>query len=162
MTPWTIRPPTQADAPYIVQTYVRDAASCLSREEHARVDWRSCAERFVAQHLDAERCLVAGHEGSDTVLGYVLHDGGGVVHWVYTKSVFKRRGVARSLVDAACGGSPVVAVTHVAKKWQRDRIRAARVRVCERLAWLLLIGETNGNEEPSEEEDRAQGQAARG
>ena len=143
-----VRPPRPTELDFVVQTYVRGAGQALHPIERTLVDWPSLATRLVGALVEREGCLVAGSESGDTIAGYVLFQRDSdtsTVHWVQTKSLYKGRGVASMLVEAAIGDPTRVVATAAIRAWQREKIRAQGWKLVSRLPWLWLLQAENDN-----------------
>jgi GNAT superfamily N-acetyltransferase len=85
---------------------------------------------YDAQRAVIATCLARGTvdvacwpEDEDHLLGFVAH-AGAVVHYVYVKETFRRRGLGRALVEHAARDAPEVFVTHlrrVPRSWGSTR-----------------------------------------
>lgn len=139
-----LRPPTGADINLIVQTYVRGSDRALwPHERLPTTEWAPIAERFAAQCLASRHALVCAARDSDVVLGYALghRDGAdrAILHWVHVRGLYRKRGVARMLVEQLTKGAGEVLVTHTCDRRQRATVKARGWKVADRLPWLRLL-----------------------
>ena len=125
-----VRHLAEADRPFIFSSWTRGAYEIARTQLIPR-------ERFIPHQLEhVDRCLarastlVAVHpDDPNAVIGYLCHElvkGALVVHWAYTKRLFRRRGIGRLLLETAqpgAAGRPVLftqASKHV--EWLRGRL----------------------------------------
>lgn len=135
-----IRPPTEADLPYIYSSWIR---SWLNAPEFAKTECGSCGasvpkpdrgwagaatHSVITRLLRSCSCAVAcDPKDMSQVFGFIVGDPEGrVLHWIYVKFPFRRAGVGTRLMDAMFEGFPDAALCythktpatrHLASKW---------------------------------------------
>lgn len=88
---WTIRPIQQDDVAFVVSSWTKHYPSKL----------RSIIRPTLIQKLMSANCYVAECDG--VLIGFVVVGLGSVVHYTYTKFIYRTRGVCNSLLTHAVG-----------------------------------------------------------
>ena len=103
-----VRPVTVNDGPYLVNSWLNSiwkGSSYPARMQISRETFFRFHRLKIASTLQAASVLVAHPSGdSDTVLGYLVHgsfEGRPVVQYLYTRSAWRRIGIAKALLAAA-------------------------------------------------------------
>lgn len=148
---WTIRPAEPGDLSFVVKTWLQSYAPHAKQAHALKMPYLSTQNRQLGailsdayyQHTSplvqelVDRCpiLVACMpEEPDVIVGWVcgeLHSTGpSVLHYTYTKGVYRKHGVAKSLVGALLAqlGSSTTIASHVTPA-TRAKLEALRFPV---------------------------------
>lgn len=125
-----IRPVLPSDVPFIFSSWVTSYRNAKERrlkriDKHARFDVFGYLE---AQNLTVKRSLAncevlvacSPAEPSD-LYAYAVFEHTGpecVLHWLYTKQVFRRMGLAKHLLEMAKGNAERFAHSHTTEAWR--------------------------------------------
>jgi len=104
MADYLIRSGAPSDAPFIFSTWLRGyrrssfarpIPSSVYFSIHHQVIERIFARPSVQVHVACDPT------DSDQIFGYIVSEGTQVIHWVYTKMMYRGRGLARALLFEA-------------------------------------------------------------
>lgn len=119
-----LRPLTEADLPFVLDCWVKS----YQRSHHARAcgkQYHTIQDAIAKRHIANSAVLVCClDEDPETIVGWAV-TGPGVVHYVYVKMNWRRRGVASKLL-APYLGQEGVAHTHT-MTWDDERKPWTRV-----------------------------------
>lgn len=112
MADFAVRPPTEKDYPFILQSWVRT----YTRSQR----WGPLSPRAVAGAVHTSILELLKQPGVTIaiatnptnpwfIFGYVVFshdDAGPILHWVYVKDLYRDMGIGPDLVAHACGEAP--------------------------------------------------------
>lgn len=96
-----IRKAKPEDVDYITATWLNSVYEQCKRDMKKSV-FMPNHNKLIKERLPLMRCLVACNpEDQDQIYGYIVFNRPSVVHFAYTKGVFRKLGVFKKLLDAA-------------------------------------------------------------
>lgn len=108
MTPIKIRPATEADHRFIIDSFIRE----YSKSPYARgATWKRLADKMrLLLTAPSWSCDVACPPTDETeIMGYVVRRESRAVGWLHVKAIWRRMGVATALVESAALSQEVLA-----------------------------------------------------
>lgn len=143
----------EQDLRFIMDAWVRSFGDSRNPFE-GQCGYRQGQRHVIASALERSQvvmaCGVGGEpgprQGDDLIYGFAVSEPRGsfvVIHYVYTKENFRRRGIASSMVKHARQGctSANVTITSVTQPWIREKATKFKWRVAEFAPLYTLIGE---------------------
>lgn len=103
LLPFTIRAMVPAETNFVASTWARSYLSSPAAKAIQSDEYFEGHSALITSILDRGIALVAEHSTYGTLLGHVVGERGTwgpVIHYVYTKGDFRRRGVAHALEAA--------------------------------------------------------------
>jgi GNAT superfamily N-acetyltransferase len=137
LDPVTVRAFAESDRNFIRSSWLRSyrtLAQYVERELYFAVH-----HRLIDALLERSDCFVAAsREDSDHVLAYAVGVPG-VLHYAYTKSAYRRQGLARRLVDMTSTTAPAsrLVLTHAAPADVAAKMVAAGWQIRPSLAFYM-------------------------
>ena len=112
---FTIRPASLADLNFITDTWMRSFRRSITMRDMNSQEY-FVRQRPVMESLLARSTVFVGEEPrSGELVSYIVFErkqSGCVVHWLYTKLVFRNLGIGASMLEAAAKGDSPIYYTH--------------------------------------------------
>ena len=128
MAELVVRKAVQSDHVFIMDSWMR----CLRKSPDSNLP--DClffpAYRAVAgKLLQTSRVdVLVTPDNQDTILGYIVYDEPGAIHWIYIKRDFRENGLAKLLIARLTGPIVLTMSTPLGRKKLRYPIKAKMLR----------------------------------
>lgn len=119
--PFELRGAKALDLPFVADSWRRSYEDAPSAKAPSLAEYIRTQRRVIETCLASSDTTIAHWPGDpDHILGWVSHRPG-VVHYVFVKQVYRRRGLGRALLEHAAGRDGTVWTTHARRLgyWQR-------------------------------------------
>lgn len=137
--PFALRPMRASDESFVVSSWHRSYRDADFAAAPTRDAYYDTQRRVIDQCMLSGRVDVATWpDDDDHLLGFVAH-AGAVVHYVYVKEPFRRRGLGKALLEHVAQGAPAVFTTHVRRvpaSWGATRGPGRRFTLAPALIFL--------------------------